>query len=237
MTRILIVEDDDALTRMLDRVLTGAGHAPLTTREGERGVELATTDTSIELVILDIGLPGLDGRAVLDRVRALRPGLPVLMLTARDRTEDKVGALDAGADDYLTKPFAVEELLARIGSLSRRAERQQTPVLQAGDLQLDVLRRRARRGDLEAELSGRECELLAYFMTHAEEVLTRQQILSAVWSFDFDPQSNLVDVYVRYLRRKIDGPGDQSLIRGIRHAGYRFQPVVQEAVEDPRGLG
>jgi DNA-binding response OmpR family regulator len=227
MTRILIVEDDEALTRMLQRVLTSAGHTPVTTADGPSGAELAT-DPLTELVVLDIGLPGLDGRAVLDRIRETRPGLPVLMLTARDRTEDKVGALDAGADDYLTKPFAVEELLARVRSLARRAEQQQAQVLEVGDLQLDVLHRRARRGDREAELSGRECELLAYFMTHADEVLTRQQILSAVWSFDFDPQSNLVDVYVRYLRRKIDRKGEASLIRAIRHAGYRFQPAPQE---------
>jgi DNA-binding response OmpR family regulator len=227
MTHILIVEDDQALTRMLRRVLTSAGHDLVTSGDGQSGAELAA-DPRTELVILDIGLPELDGRAVLERIRESRPSLPVLMLTARDRTEDKVGALDAGADDYLTKPFVVEELLARIRSLSRRAEQQQAQVLESGDLRLDVLRRRVRRGDLEADLSGRECELLAYFMTHADEVLSRQQILSAVWSFDFDPQSNLVDVYVRYLRRKIDREGEPSLIDAIRHAGYRFQPAGQQ---------
>jgi DNA-binding response OmpR family regulator len=225
--RILIVEDDDALARMLQRVLDGSGHPTVTTADGESGVELAA-DPLTTLVILDIGLPKLDGRQVLFRIREQRPTLPVLMLTARDGTEDKVSALDAGADDYLTKPFAVDELLARIRSLARRAEQHQAPVLEVGDLSLDLLRRRAQRGGRQIELSGRECELLEYFMRHPDEVLSREQILATVWSYDFDPRSNLVAVYVRGLRRKLDLHGHPSLISSIRNVGYRFEPAPLE---------
>ncbi|MDQ4008203.1 MAG: response regulator transcription factor [Actinomycetota bacterium] len=225
MTRILIVEDDEALTRMLRRVLAAHGHETITAGDGRVGAQLVS-DPLLGLVVLDIGLPEMDGLDLLSRIRHDRPRLPVLMLTGRDETQDKVDALDAGADDYLTKPFAVEELVARIRSLTRRAEQQLTPVLEAGDLRLDLLRRRAQRGTREIELSSRECELLAYFMAHPEEVLSRQHLLSAVWSFDFDPQSNIVDVYVRYLRRKIDLHGTSSLIQAIRNAGYRFRPAA-----------
>ncbi|HEX2177093.1 MAG TPA: response regulator transcription factor [Nocardioidaceae bacterium] len=224
MTRILIVEDDQALTRMLQRVLAAHGYEAVTVADGRSGATMAN-DPLVGLVILDIGLPRMDGSQVLFHIRQERPRLPVLMLTGRDETKDKVEALEAGADDYLTKPFAVDELVARIRSLTRRAQQQQAPMLEVGDLSLDLLHRRVRRDSHEAELSTRECELLAYFMAHPDKVLSRQQLLSAVWALDFDPQSNIVDVYVRYLRRKIDRHGSPSLIQAIRNAGYRFRPA------------
>ena len=216
------MEDDVALARMLERGLSAHGHQVVVARDGVEGVAGAR-DGSVELVVLDIALPRLDGHEVLARIRPMRPGLPVLMLTARDDVHDKVAALDAGADDYLTKPFAFEELLARIRALSRRTDQQRSSAIEMGDLRLDLLERRAWRGDRQVDLSSREFSLLEYLMRHPGQVLSREQILSAVWEYDFDPRSNVVDVYVRYLRRKIDEPGHPSLITAIRGAGYRFE--------------
>jgi DNA-binding response OmpR family regulator len=171
-----------------------------------------------------ISLPGLDGHQVLRRIRATRPELPVLMLTARDDLKNKVDALDEGADDYLTKPFAFEELLARIRALTRRTDQPSSSRLQAGDLCVDLLSRDVRRDERQVELSSREFALLEYFMRHPRQVLSRQQILSSIWDYSFDPGSNVVDVYVRYLRRKLDRPGERSLITTVRGTGYRFDP-------------
>jgi DNA-binding response OmpR family regulator len=169
-------------------------------------------------------LPGLDGQGVLKKIRARRPELPVLMLTARDNLQNKVGALDAGADDYLTKPFAFEELLARIRALTRRTDQPRASLIEIADLRVDLLSRRVWRGGEQIELSSREFALLEYFMRHPGQALSRQQILSAIWDYAFDPGSNVVDVYVRYLRRKIDRPGESSLIETVRGVGYRFDP-------------
>ena len=222
--RILVIEDDPGIVRFLERGLGAHGHQILSAATGEDGVLLATNET-VDLVLLDIALPGLDGHTVLARIRALHPALPVLMLTARDDLQNKVDALNAGADDYLTKPFAFEELLARIRALSRRADQQQAAKLRAEDLEVDLVARRVRRGDQVIELSSREFALLEYFMRHAGQVLSRQQILAAVWDYTFDPESNVVDVYVRYLRNKIDRPGASSLITTVRGAGYLFDPA------------
>lgn len=222
--RILIVEDEPAIVRFLERGLNAHGYQVLSADNGEDGVRLAVED-SIDLVLLDISLPKLDGHDVLRRIRSRRPGLPVLMLTARDGLQDKVGALNSGADDYLTKPFVFEELLARIRALSRRADQQRSSQITAGDLGIDLLSRHAWRGDKKIELSSREFALLEYFMRHPGQVLSRQQILSAVWDYvAFDPGSNVVDVYVRYLRHKIDHPGEPSLITTVRGSGYRLDP-------------
>ena len=221
--RVLIVEDEPGIVRMLERGLAAHGYQCVTADNGEDGVRLANEET-VELVLLDIMLPGLDGQEVLRRIRARRPGLPVLMLTARDDLENKVSALDGGADDYLTKPFAFEELLARMRVLTRRADQPQASRLEAGDLKIDLLSHRVWRGDKRIELSSREFALLEYFMRHPGQVLSRQQILSAIWDYAFDPGSNVVDVYVRYLRRKIDRPGEPSAIATVRGAGYRFEP-------------
>ncbi len=150
------------------------------------------------------------------------------MLTARDNLQNKVSALDAGADDYLTKPFAFEELLARIRALTRRTDQPQASLIEAGGLRVDLLSRRTWRGDKQVDLSAREFALLEYFMRHPGQALSRQQILSAIWDYAFDPGSNVVDVYVRYLRRKIDRRGEPSLIETVRGVGYRFDPPAQD---------
>ena len=221
--RVLIIEDEPGIVRMLERGLAAHGHRCVSAENGEEGMRLAEDET-VELVLLDIMLPGLDGQEVLKRLRARRPGLPVIMLTARDELGDKVSALDSGADDYLTKPFAFEELIARIRALTRRTDQPQASKLEAGDLKMDLLSHRVWRGDRQVELSSREFDLLEYFMRHPGQVLSRQQILSAIWDYAFDPGSNVVDVYVRYLRRKVDRRGEPSAIVTVRGAGYRFDP-------------
>lgn len=220
--RILVIEDDPGIVHFLTRGLAAHGYQVVSAETGNDGALLAADET-VEFVILDIALPGLDGHEVLNRIRALRPALPVLMLTARDDLAHKVRALNAGADDYLTKPFAFEELLARIRAILRRGEQPQATQLQAGELRVDLLSRRVWHGDTAIELSNREFTLLEYFMSHPGQVLSRQQILNAVWEYDFDPDSNVVDVYVRYLRRKIDRSGQPSVITTVRGAGYRFE--------------
>ncbi len=218
--RILAVEDERAILRMLERGLTASGHHVLTAENGEDGIVLATEE-GIDLVLLDISLPGINGHEVLSRVRARRPALPVLMLTARDDVDNKVRALNAGADDYLTKPFSFEELLARIRALTRRADQSSSTTLEVGDVRLDLLGRRAWRGERPMELSNREFTLLEYLLRNSGQVLSRTQILFGVWEYDADPSSNVVDVYVRYLRRKL---GDPSPITTVRGAGYRYDP-------------
>lgn len=221
--RILVIEDDAAIARVLDRGLRAHGHQIILAQSGEEGIILATDDT-IDLIILDISLPGLNGHQVLRRIRSERSALPVLMLTARDDLKNKVDALNAGADDYLTKPFAFEELLARIRAVTRRLDQPDSTQIVAGNLRLDMLAQRVWRGDQLVDLSKREFALLEYFMRHPNQVLSRQQILSAVWEYDFDPESNVVDVYVLYLRNKIDEPNSTSLISTVRGVGYRFEP-------------
>ena len=220
--RVLIVEDEPGIVRMLERGLAAHGHQPVSADNGDDGARLAAFDDSVDLVVLDIMLPGLSGHEVLKRIRTRRPELPVLMLTARDDLQNKVGALDAGADDYLTKPFAFEELLARIRALIRRTDQPRASLIEAGDLRVDLLSHRAWRGDKQIELSSREFALLEYFMRHPGQALSRQQILSAIWDYAFDPGSNVVDVYVRYLRAKLDRPGEPSLFTTVRGSGYRF---------------
>jgi DNA-binding response OmpR family regulator len=224
--RILIVEDDPAIARFLERGLAAHGHRSVNVDNGQDGVMMAT-DESVDFVLLDIMLPGMNGQEVLKRIRARRPGLPILMLTARDELRDKVSALDSGADDYLTKPFDLDELLARMRALVRRADQPQASRIELGDLKMDLRSHRVWRKDKMVDLSSREFALLEYFARHRGQVLSRQQILSAVWDYAFDPGSNIVDVYIRYLRRKLDRPGKRSLIATVRGAGYRFEPPEQ----------
>ena len=221
---ILVVEDEAAIARFLQRGLNAHGHRVLCAYDGEEGTRLAA-DEPVDLVLLDISLPRLDGREVLRRIRLRHPDLPVLMLTARDDTRNKVGALDAGADDYLTKPFVFEELLARVRALTRRSGQPESAQIQTDGLRIDLLSRHAWRGDEKIELSSREFALLEYFMRHSGQVLSRQQILSAIWDYAFEPASNVVDVYVRHLRSKVDPPEGPSLIQTVRGAGYRFDPA------------
>jgi two-component system OmpR family response regulator len=221
--RILTIEDEGAIVRFLERGLAAHGHAIVSAANGDDGAQLAT-DASVEFIVLDLALPQLDGREVLRRIRAERPSVPVLVLTARDDLEDKISVLNAGADDYLTKPFAFDELLARIRAVTRRGDQPQAAQLDHGDLQMDLLARRVWRDDRPIDLSSREFALLEFFMRHPGQALSREQILSAVWDYAFDPSSNVVDVYVRYLRRKLDRPGAPSLIETVRGAGYRLSP-------------
>ena len=225
--RVLIVEDDPAIVRFLERGLAAHGHQAVTADNGQDGVLMAADET-VDFVLLDIMLPGMDGQEVLRRIRARRPGVPVLMLTARDEVRDKVSALDSGADDYLTKPFDLEELLARMRTLVRRADQPQASRIAVGDLKMDLRSHRVWRGEKSVELSTREFALLEYFVRHQGQVLSRQQILSAVWDYAFDPGSNVVDVYVSYLRNKLDLRGERSLIATVRGAGYRFEPPKQD---------
>jgi DNA-binding response OmpR family regulator len=225
--RVLIVEDDPGIVRFLERGLAAHGHQAITADNGRDGVQMAADET-VDFVLLDIMLPGMDGQEVLRRIRARRPGVPVLMLTARDEVRDKVNALDGGADDYLTKPFDLEELLARMRALVRRADQPQASRIQIGDLKMDLRSHRVWRGEKLVDLSSREFALLEYFVRHQGQVLSRQQILSAVWDYAFDPGSNVVDVYVSYLRNKLDRRGTPSLIGTVRGAGYRFEPPKQD---------
>ena len=221
--RILIIEDEESIAKVMQRGLRAHGHQTVLAETGEDGVLLATDDT-LALVLLDISLPGLNGHQVLERIRAERPRLPVMMLTARSDVKSKVDALHAGADDYLTKPFAFEELLARIHAVTRRFDQPEASQIRVGALRLDLLAQRVWRDDQLIDLTAREFALLEYFMRHPNQVLSRQQILFGVWDYDFDPESNIVDVYVRYLRGKLDEPGKPSVITTMRGAGYRFEP-------------
>ncbi len=225
--RILIIEDDPAIVRVLRRGLGAHGFMVITAESGEDGVRLAAIE-QVDVVLLDIALPGLDGHQTLARLRTLRQDLPVLMLTARDDVQNKVSALEAGADDYLTKPYVLEELVARIRAMTRRSDQARSSEVKAGDIRLDLLSRRCWRDQTPVDLSSREFALLEYFLRHPGRLLTRQQILSAIWEYDFDPESNVVDVYVRYLRRKIDQKGVTSRITTLRGMGYRFDPVDGE---------
>lgn len=218
--RVLVVEDDRRIAAFVTRGLQSDGHQVDVAATGEDAVLLGA-DPGIELVILDLSLPDIDGTTVLARLRRASSTLPVLVLTARDTVAEKVRVLDAGANDYMTKPFSLDELLARVRVLSRRGDAADSR-LEHDDLVVDLRSRRVTRGDRPIELSAREFALLVYLMQNAGQVLSRVQILAAVWEVDFEPQSNVVDVYVRYLRRKIDTPGAPSVIESVRGTGYRF---------------
>ena len=219
MTRILIVEDEERIVSFLEKGLRSNGYTTVAVGDGDSAVALARDD-SFDLLILDLGLPGRDGRDVLRTVRARGERLPILVLTARDGIEDTVGSLEQGADDYLTKPFRFEELLARIRLRIRTDDRSaETTVLQVGSVQLDLRSRRATSQDRTVELTAREFALLETFMRHPDQVLSREQLLSHVWGYDFDPGSNVVDVYVRYLRKKLG----ETAIETVRGMGYRME--------------
>jgi two-component system OmpR family response regulator len=221
--KILLIEDEPAIARMIQRGLAPHGHELILVESGlDPTVDLALE--RVDLVLLDIHLPGKDGYGVLRDIRRLRPDLPVIMLTAIDELKSKVQSLDGGADDYVTKPFEFQELLARIRAVTRRADQQVSSTLAFGDLQIDLLSHRVSRGDEMVDLSRREFALLEYFARNPRRVLSRQQILTAVWDYDFEGESNVVDVYVRYLRQKLDRLGVAGAFATIRGSGYRFDP-------------
>ena len=221
--KILLVEDETAIARMIARGLTPHGHEVIPVETGEDSTIPLTIDL-VDLVLLDIHLPGKDGFEVLADIRRMRRDLPVIMLTAQDDVRSKVTALDGGADDYITKPFSFDELTARIRALTRRADQRLASTIEFGDLKVDLLSHRMSRGDRIVELSRREFALMEYFARNPRQVLSRQQILTAVWEYDFEGESNVVDVYVRYLRQKLEQLGVRDVFTTIRGSGYRFDP-------------
>ena len=217
---ILVVEDERRLAQVVRKVLEEEGHTVDVAHDGEEGLAMAM-DGSHDVILLDVLLPGIDGFEVCRSLRASRVDTPVLLLTALDAVEDRVRGLDAGADDYLPKPFAFQEMLARLRALGRRRVQAREPdQLQTADLVLDLRRRRAVRDGRTIDLSPKEFALLEFLMRNQGRVVTRTQILDHVWGYDYSPDSNLVDVYVTYLRRKVDRGHGQKLIRTVRGAGY-----------------
>ncbi|HET9015585.1 MAG TPA: response regulator transcription factor [Thermomicrobiaceae bacterium] len=224
--KILIVEDDVRIVAFLAKGLKAEGYAVDAVRDGETALAIADYGADdLDLVLLDLGLPGADGRQVLQRFRARRPELPVIIVTARDEVKERVWGLDAGAADYVTKPFAVEELLARIRAALRVRDQVAASELVIDDLRLDLLTKLAWRAGRRIELTPREWALLEFLMRNPRAILSRTQILNHVWEFDYDPGSNIVDVYIGYLRRKLNRPGLRPLIQAIRGAGYRLEPA------------
>jgi DNA-binding response OmpR family regulator len=218
MTRILIAEDMPLITSFLEKGLRANGFSTLVAETGPLAASLAR-DSDFDLLILDLGLPGLDGQEVLRQIRQRGETMPVIVLTARTGVQDTVAGLEGGADDYVTKPFEFDELLARIRVRLRDVGSAEVTILRAGDLALDLRTRRVTVGDRSVELTAREFTLAETLMRHAGQVLSREQLLSHVWGYDFDPGSNVVDVYIRYLRKKL-GP---DVIETVRGMGYRLR--------------
>jgi two-component system OmpR family response regulator len=220
--RILIVEDEVKLAALLRRGLTEEAHAADVAATGEDALWMARS-TAYDAIVLDLMLPGVNGIEVCRRLRADGVWSPVLMLTARDGLEERIDGLDAGADDYLTKPFAFAELLARLRALARRAAPERPAVLAVGGLRLDPATRQVWRDEAEVELSPKEFALLETFMRRPGRVLSRFDLLEHAWDYDYENRSNVVDVYVRYLREKIDRPFGRESLETVRGAGYRLR--------------
>jgi two-component system response regulator MprA len=216
--RVLVVDDDEKITGFLRRALAYEGYQVDVAGGGSAALTQALKSPP-DLVVLDVMMPGLDGLEVCRRLRA-GGDVPVLMLTARDGVADRVEGLDAGADDYLAKPFALEELLARLRALLRRREGAAPALLRFADLSLDVASRQAQRADRPIELTTKEFELLSLFLRHPRRVLTRNTIMEQIWGYDFDGESNVIEVYVGHLRQKLEADGEPRLIHTVRHAGY-----------------
>ena len=225
MKRILIVEDEAKLARLISRVLGEEGYVVVTAGEGRSGLSRALLE-DFDLVILDWMLPDRSGIQIVRRLRAAEVGVPVLMLTARDQIEDRVEGLDAGADDYLPKPFAFPELLARVRALARRprGEEGDSAILGAGDVTLDPVRHVVRHRGETVDLTAKEFALLATLLQRPGQVFTRPVLLDTVWGASPEVYANVVDLYISYLRKKLDGDGDTSHIRTVRGVGYTFEP-------------
>jgi two-component system, OmpR family, response regulator len=220
--RVLVVEDDPRMASLLKRSLEEEGHAVDGAADGPDGLWMAT-EFPYDAIVLDVMLPGFDGFELCRRLREAGRWMPVLMLTARDEVGDRVRGLDVGADDYLVKPFSLLELGARLRAITRRDDRPRPPVLAAGELRLDPASKRAWRGDAELRLSPKELSLLELFLRHPGTVLTRSQIIDAVWDFAYEGGSNIVDQYVKYLRDKVDAPFGRQDIETVRGIGYRLR--------------
>jgi len=219
--RLLVVEDEERLVQLLARGLREEGHAVDVAGRGEDALWMAHA-APYDAIVLDVMLPGLDGLSVCRRLRAEDVWTPVLLLTARDAVASRVEGLDAGADDYLVKPFSFDELLARLRALTRRVPIERPAVLSAGELRLDPATGRAWRGEAEIQLSAKEFALLEAFVRRPGQVLSRVQLLEAAWDMGFESRSNVVDVYVRYLRKKVDRPFGRASLETVRGRGYRL---------------
>jgi DNA-binding response OmpR family regulator len=218
MSRILIAEDEAGIASFIVKGLTADGHTATVAKDGNEALA-AGRSGAFDLIVLDLGLPGRDGLSVLHELRREDIEIPVIILTARDSIDDLVGGLESGADDYIAKPFRFDELLARIRSRLRETHRPQPTTLQYCDIVVDLATRRVERAGKPVELTAREFLLIETFLTHPGQVLSRQQLLSRVWGYDFDGGSNIVDVYVGYLRRKLGA----DLIATVRGVGYRLR--------------
>lgn len=220
--RILVIEDEPTLAGFIEQSLRSEGYAVTVAHDGEAGQARALTG-DYALVLLDLTLPGRDGLEVLRTVREWLPDLPVIVLTARAAVEQRVEGLDLGANDYVTKPFSFEELNARVRAHLRSPGQPKASALQAGQLRMDLRTRRVAQNGNGVQLTAREFELLAYLMRHPDQVLSREQILNAVWGFDFDPGTKVLEVYIGYLRRKLTDAGAEDPIETVRNVGYRLQ--------------
>jgi DNA-binding response OmpR family regulator len=220
--RILVIEDERTLADFVERSLRAEGYAVTVVHDGVQGA-LEAQSGDYGLVLLDVMLPGRSGLEVLDAIRARSPGLPVILVTARAATEQKVEGLDRGADDYVTKPFSLDELLARVRAALRAPAQREASALEADGIRLDLRTRRVERDGREIRLTAREFELLAYLARHHGQVLSREQILNAVWGYDFDPRTKVLEVYIGYLRRKLGGDRGAGPIETVRNVGYRLR--------------
>ncbi|WNR44968.1 response regulator transcription factor [Paenibacillus roseipurpureus] len=225
MSRILLIEDEDRIARFLQLELEHEGYEVQIRGDGRTGLEAALSEPECDLILLDVMLPELNGLEVLRRIRQVSPVLPVILLTARDAIPDRVSGLDLGANDYVTKPFATVELLARIRSLLRQKSLQEQPpdqdhLLKIDELSMDLKSRAVSRGGTAIELTPTEFDLLRFLIQHQNEVMSREQIITEVWGYDFIGDTNVVDVYIRYLRQKVDKPFPTKLIHTIRGIGY-----------------
>jgi two-component system, OmpR family, response regulator len=229
--RVLVVEDETKMAGLLQRGLQEEGYAVDVAGDGREALWLAT-ENPYDAIVLDVMLPDLDGFEVCRKLRETRRWSPVLMLTARDAVHDRVAGLDAGADDYLTKPFSFAEFLARLRALFRRGAPDRPTVLENGDLILDPATRRVARDGRHIDLTAREFSLLEYLMRHPGEVLSRTRLIEHVWDFAFEGDSNVVDVYIRYLREKVDRPFGRDSIETVRGAGYRLREEPPDAAAD-----
>jgi two-component system, OmpR family, response regulator len=220
--KVLVVEDEPAIADFIERGLRAEGYVVVVATDGAEG-ERRALDDDFDLVMLDVMLPGRSGLDVLAAIRRERAALPVIMLTARGEIEEKVAGLDTGATDYVTKPFSFEELTARIRAHLRAPRTAEPTTIGAGGIDVDLLARRVTRNGDTVPLSPTEFDLLAYFVRHPGEVLSRERILRSVWGYDFEPRTNIVQVYVGYLRRKLGRPGDPAPIETVRAVGYRLR--------------
>ncbi|MBS4027902.1 MAG: response regulator transcription factor [Ignavibacteriales bacterium] len=220
--RILVIEDEKKVAKFIKRGLEEEHYAVDVVHDGESGLQLGKTEP-YDLLVVDIMIPKKDGITVIKELRSKKITIPILILTAKTTVEERVAGLDAGADDYLTKPFAMEELFARIRSLLRRGAAEKTPMLRIGDLELDLVSHKAKRADKMIELTAKEYGLLEYFMRNKNRVLSRTLISEHIWNYNFDTGTNIIDVYVNHLRQKVDNGFEKNLIHTVRGVGYMMK--------------